>query len=149
MKVVTAVRHTGLVVRDLEKSLLFYRDILGLDTVKRAVEQGDFIDNLVGINGVVLEWVKLRSPDGMLVELLQYQSHPDAGDRPLPLPSNRLGCSHLAFTVNDLAALHLYLIENGYHCNSLPLDSPDGAVKVLYCHDPDGIIVELVEELGT
>lgn len=146
MKVALAIRHTGLVVRDLEKSLIFYRDILGLESVKRAVEKGAFIENVVGIQGVELEWVKLRSPDGMLIELLQYHSHPEIAGEPHPLPSNHLGCSHLAFTVKHLSSLYADLTSRGFHCNSVPQDSPDGCVTVLYCHDPDGIIVELVEE---
>lgn len=146
MNVVLATRHTGIVVRDLGKSLSFYRDILGLEPVKRAVEKGNFIENVVNIRGVELEWVKLKSPDGMLIELLQYHSHPEVAAEPHPLPSNHLGCSHLAFTVSDIKSLYSDLTAKGFHCNSEPQNSPDGCVTVLYCHDPDGIIVELVEE---
>ena len=43
--------------------------------------------------------------------------------------------------------LYTKLCNKGIHCNSEPLIAPDGKAKVLYCHDPDGIILELVEEL--
>ncbi len=143
---ILGTRHTGIVVRDLEISLKFYRDILGLSVWKRAKEEGSFIEKIVGLSGVSLEWVKMQAPDGSLVELLQYHSHPDA--QPFEkTPSNRLGCSHIAFTVDNLEEVYNLLHQHGYHCNSSPQVSPDGKVKVLYSYDPDGIIVELVEEL--
>ena len=99
------IRHTGLVVRDLEKSLSFYCEILGLVIWKRAREEGPFIEELVGIPGVSLEWVKLKTGDDSLVELLQYHSHPD--QKPIVnTASNQLGCSHVAFTVDNLEKVY-------------------------------------------
>ena len=144
------MRHVGLVVRNLETSINFYCSILGLSVYKRYSEPpGEFIDRLTGIKNVSLEWAKLSLPDGGLIELLEYRSHPDpaAGEKPRDFPSNRLGCSHTALTVKDLPALYKKLLENGYRCNSEPLVSPDGKVKILYCHDPDGIILELIENI--
>lgn len=147
---VSRIRHVGLVVRDLEKSMRFYCGVLGLSVYKRYSEpSGEFIDKLTGIKNVSLEWVKLSAPDGGLIELLKYRSHPDpsASEKPADFPSNRLGCSHVALTVRDLASLHKKLLENGHHCNSEPLLAPSGKAKILYCHDPDGIIVELIEDI--
>ncbi len=140
-------RHTGLVVRDLERSLGFYRDLLGLAVWKQAVETGSYIERVVGVPGVTLAWVKLKAPDGSILELLQYLSHPDPTVSPNPQPANRLGCSHVALTVTNLDQIYQNFNQHGVICKSPPQRSPDGAVKVLYCHDPDGIIVELVEEL--
>jgi catechol 2,3-dioxygenase-like lactoylglutathione lyase family enzyme len=141
------IRHSGLVVRDLQDSLNFYKDLLGLTIWKRAQEEGPFIEKLVGLPGVSLEWVKLKTADESIIELLQYHSHPD--QQPFEnAPSNRLGCSHVALTVEDLEKVYNELCDKGFHCNSEPLLSPDGKAKVLYCHDPDGIILELVEEIG-
>jgi len=141
------IRHTGLVVRDLKQSLHFYQDILGLSVWKRAREEGPFIEKLVGIPGVSLEWIKLKTGDDSLVELLQYHSHPD--QTPIKnSTSNQVGCSHVAFTVDNLEKVYRKLCNRGIHCNSEPLISPDGKAKVLYCHDPDGIILELVEEIS-
>jgi len=147
---ISSIRHIGIVVRDLDESLKFYRDTLGLSIYRRHVEKpGQFIDKLVGINNVKLEWVKVIIPKGGLIELLQYHSHPDL-DVPKSqtvFPANRLGCSHVSLTVDDLSQLYDKLIKNGYTCNSKPLLSPDGKAKILYCHDPDGTILELIEDL--
>lgn len=147
MKQILAARHTGLVVRDLETSLAFYRDFLGLELAGRAREEGPYIENLVGIPGAILEWAKLKTPGGHLVELLQYISHP-APDSPEVLGrADRPGCSHLAFTVADIDSLFEALAAAGHKCNHAPQFSPDGKVKVMYAHDPDGIILELVQEI--
>lgn len=147
MKTILAARHTGLVVKDLGLSLAFYRDLLGLELAGRAREEGLYIENLVGIPGAVLEWAKLKTPGGHLVELLQYVSHPSPAEPEELGRANRPGCSHLAFTVADIDALFEALVAAGYKCNHAPQASPDGKVKVMYAHDPDGIILEFVQEL--
>lgn len=143
---VLATRHTGLVVRDLERSLRFYCDFLGLKLWKRLLEEGPYIEQVVGLAGARVEWAKLKAPDGSLLELLQYHSHPDRSLSQI-LPSQMVGCSHVAFTVVALDGLYSRLCQAGFHCNGVPQTSPDGNVRVLYAHDPDGIILELVEEL--
>ena len=89
---IKAVRHTGVVVRDLEKSTEFYC-ALGFVEDNQAIEEGDFIDTVVGLQNVKLEWVKLKAPDGYLLELLQYHSHPEQKEI-AKQRSNQLGCSH-------------------------------------------------------
>ena len=145
---ISSIRHVGFVVNDLDASLKFYQGILGLELYKRFTEEGEFIENLTGIKGVKVEWAKLIIPKGGLIELLQYHSHPDQ-DRSFKAgsPSNRLGCSHAALTVADLDTLHQDLIAAGYTCKSPVLTAPGGKAKILYAHDPDGAILELIEDL--
>ncbi len=148
--IASRIRHTGLVVRDLEVSIKFYCDILGFSIYRRCMEKrGDFIDKLVGFKDVVLESAKLSLPQGGLIELLQYHSHPDQDTfkKPDNFPSNKLGYQHMALTVKDLASLYQKLVQDGYSCNSEPLLSPEGKTKTLYCHDPDGMTIELTEDL--
>ncbi len=122
---------------------------MGLTIYRREEERGEYIDALVGIKNVRVEWVKLNVPNGGLIELLDYHSHPDpaVSGKPEAIPSNRLGSGHIALTVTNLEELYKTLIKNGYECNSKPLLGPTGKTKILYCHDPDGIILELVEDL--
>lgn len=141
-------RHVGLVVRDIERSLRFYQNFFGLTIARQDTETGDFISRLTGVQGAAVQWIKLNIPGGGLLELIQHLSNPDLETtREATLcPTNRLGCSHPAFTVTNLDALYEKLTNNGYSCISPPLDSPDGKVKVLFAYDPDGILLELVEE---
>ena len=82
------VRHTGIVVSDLKKMSKFYES-LGFVEFSSEIETGHFIDSVVNIANVKVEWIKMKSPDGFLLELLQYHSHP------MPLNSE-------AFKSNDL-----------------------------------------------
>ncbi len=142
-----SVRHAGLVVRDLERSLAFYRDIIGLKVRARMMESGAYIERVVGIPGAVLEWAKLECPEGSLVELIEYKKGMCPAEENEKVRADRRGFSHVAFTVRDIEDMYRTLNGRGFHCNNPPEPSPDGLVKVMYCHDPDGIIVELVEEL--
>ncbi len=144
---VVSVRHAGLVVRDLERSLSFYRDIIGLKVRARMTESGEYIEKVVGIPGAVLEWVKLEGSEGALVELIEYKKGMDPAGDPGNTNADRRGFSHVAFTVHDIEEMYGILRARGFHCNNPPERSPDGCVRVMYCHDPDGIIVELVQEL--
>lgn len=139
------VRHTGIVVSDMEKALRFYRDLLCLKVVKDFEEEGDYIDSISGLSGVRLRMIKLRADDGSMVELLQYLSHPrEARDNPQICD---IGCSHIAFTVDDIDKEYARLLASGVRFNCPPHKSPDGYAKVTFCHDPDGTTIELVEVL--
>lgn len=138
-------RHTGLVVRDINASIAFY-EAMGLSVWKRQVEEGPFISGVVGVPDVVIETAKLKASDGTLVELLQYHSHPDSQTFSRAA-SNKLGCSHIAFTVEDLEAACALIVAQGGSVINAPGISPDGNVKVSYCHDLDGILLEMVEEI--
>lgn len=61
--------------------------------------------------------------------------------------SNELGCSHLAYTVHDINISCKKIILGGGSIKNDPVISPNGKVKVAYCHDPEGVLIELVEEL--
>ena len=140
------VRHTGMVVRNLQRMSTFYHN-LGFIDVERAVEEGSFIDQVTGLDNVKVEWIKMRSPDGYLLEMLQYHSHPIRTDI-RNANSNQLGCSHMAFTVFDINSATKKLIALGGSLVNKPALSNDGKVRVVYCHDPEGILIELVEVIN-
>ena len=140
-------RHTGFVVKDLEKFIKFYEGF-GLSLVSRMIEEGDYIDKLVGLNGVKLEWAKLSLLDGSLIELLQYHTHKDLLNKSDVLQlSNRLGCSHIALTVTNIEEAIEYICQSGGAIQNPYQTSPDGNVKVAYCYDMEGNILEIVENL--
>ena len=140
-------RHTGFVVSDLEKFIKFYEGF-GLRLKARMIEEGDYIDNLVGLKNVKLEWAKLSLPDGSLIELLKYHTHNDSlkSDREVQL-SNRVGCSHIALTVKNIDDAIQYICIAGGSIKNKYQISPDGNVKVAYCYDIEGNILEIVQEL--
>jgi catechol 2,3-dioxygenase-like lactoylglutathione lyase family enzyme len=142
---IKAVRHTGVVVRDLEKSAEFYCT-LGFVEDNRAIEEGDFIDTVVGLQNTKLEWVKLKAPDGYLLELLQYHFHPEQREI-TKQKSNQLGCSHLAFSVDNIDSICEKIEKIGGSVVNIPALTSDKKVKVAYCHDNEGNLMEIVEVL--
>jgi len=140
-----AVRHVGIVVVDLDRALGFYRDLLGLTVAREQDEGGDYLARLTGLPGAAARTVKLAAPGGGMVELLRFTSHPAVvGAEPSAAAP---GCSHVAFTVDDLEALYRRLTGAGVRFHAPPAVSPDGGARVAYCRDPEGTIVELVEVL--
>ena len=142
---ISKLRHTGIVVRNLDQSVVFY-EALGFKTWKRELEQGQILETVVDLKNARVETAKLKAPCGALLELLQYHSHPVEMEIS-PQPSNQLGCSHIALTVGSIdKALECVQSCGGSSVNS-PGTSPDGTVRVAYCHDPEGNLLELVEEI--
>jgi len=136
-------RHFGIAVKDMEKSLWFYRDMLGLKIIREMNEYGEYIENMLNIKNVRIHTVKLSVSDGItLIELLEFKSNPtDLSNRKI----YDLGASHIAFTVNDLNECYNLLSSKGIKFNASPQISPDGFAKVCFCYDPDNTPVELVE----
>lgn len=142
---ITAVRHTGLVVADMENSLHFWCDVLGFRVMKRMEEFGPHIDAMMGLIGVRVTTAKLSAPDGSLVELLCFHSHPSQprwDGRPFTT-----GLTHLALTVADLDETCVRLSSEGVTFPAPPQRSPDGTVRVIYATGPEGVLLELVEVL--
>ena len=143
---ISNLRHTGIVVNNLDKCLNFYLS-LGFDEVSREIETGSYIDNLVGLNNVKLECAKLALNENITLELLKYHSHPYENND-LPRMSNRVGCSHIALTVSNILECFNLISQNGGGSINQIQTSPNGKVKVVYCYDPEGNIIEVVEELN-
>jgi catechol 2,3-dioxygenase-like lactoylglutathione lyase family enzyme len=141
-----AIRHFGIVTQDIEKSLAFYRDLLGLEIKRDMQEEGEFIDTILGLKNVQVRTVKMISQSGdTLVELLQYESH--QGKKRENYEIFDLGASHVAFTVENIHEEYKRLREEGVTFTCEPQISPDGKAKVTFCFDPDGVPIELVQEL--
>lgn len=139
------VRHTGIVVNNLQKMSDFYR-ALGFADESQAIETGAFIDQVVRLDSVEVEWHKLRAPDGSLLELLKYHSHPQQLSN-VAANANDIGCSHIALTVDDIDVTLQVIEQQGGKIANPPALAPSGNVRVVYCHDPEGVLLELVEEV--
>lgn len=138
------IRHTGIVVSDLEASLYFYCDLLGFQIAKQMEEAGNYIDNISSLRNIKVTTVKMTSPSGQMIELLKYHSHPTEQKM---REICEIGISHIAFTVDDLDVEYEGLKDKGIQFNSPPQLSPDGYAKVSFCRAPEGTLIELVEVL--
>lgn len=140
---ITAIRHAGLVVVDFEQSLRFWCEVMGFVISRQMEESGPHIDAMMGLTDVRVTTAKLAAPDGNLLELLCFHSHPDK-PRWVGKPHST-GFTHIALTVKDLDET-LHRIERfGAPTPGVPQVSPDGRVRVIYATGPEGVLLELVE----
>jgi catechol 2,3-dioxygenase-like lactoylglutathione lyase family enzyme len=144
----TSVAHTGFTVQDLERSLAFYRDLLGMQVIEQRETSAAYVGQVTGFAGAKLKiaLLKLRPEDLHTLELLQYVSHPG---EPTDRATNRPGNGHLALRVDDLQAWYRRLAAAGVEFRSAaPVPITDGAnagASAVYLRDPDGFTIELVQ----
>ena len=146
MPTITRPHHMGLQVQDLERSLGFYRDVLGFEVVFRWNPREPYIAKLVGYPHVDLHSAILRLPDSdVFLELLEYRNVERA---PVDTSTANPGTAHIAFFVDDLEALYASLTDKGIASVGPPVTptiGPNKGGRAVYMKDPDGIRVELIQ----
>lgn len=136
------LRHTGIVVIDLDESLQFYTQKMGFVISKRMDESGSFIDKILGFDNLNITTVKMTLHEGQMIELLDFKAHKT---KPLSKRINDIGPTHLAFTVSNVDDVYEDFSNDGIEFISVPTISPDGYAKVAFCRAPEGTYIELVE----
>jgi catechol 2,3-dioxygenase-like lactoylglutathione lyase family enzyme len=143
----SGLHHTCYTVSDLDRSVAFYRDLLGCEVVATQEKQGGYLAAIVGYPDAHVRMAHLRVPgDGHLIELFEYLA--PAGEQADVEPRN-VGASHLCFLVDDLPAVYEELRNRGVASFVSPPVEVDTGVNAggygLYLRDPDGITVELFQ----
>jgi catechol 2,3-dioxygenase-like lactoylglutathione lyase family enzyme len=144
-----SLHHTGLTVADLDRSLEFYRDLLGFEVVLEQEKEGGYLGAIVGRPDAHVRMAHVKLPGGdHRLELFQYLR--PQGRRPSEqLEPWQIGPTHICLIVDDLSALHERLRAAGIDSFlSPPVDVDTGANaggKALYLRDPDGALVELFQ----
>jgi len=140
---VIGVRHAGTVVQDMDAMLHFYRDFLGFKVCEDFVDASEYVQAITGVKGAHIHTVNLKAPDGAIIQLQRYRSHPQAVS-----PARAccdVGLNHLAVQVDDIHEVYGVLSNCGVTFTSEPKLSSQGIAIVTACHDPEGNIIELVE----
>ena len=145
------LHHTCYTVSDLDRSVAFYRDLLGCEVLVEQEKEGGYLAAIVGYPDAHVRMAHLRVPGAEhVIELFEYLT--PAGTRADVEPRN-VGASHLCFLVDDLPALYEQLREKGVDSFvSPPVEVDTGVNKggyALYLRDPDGISVELFQPPAT
>ena len=139
---VVGYRHTGIIVKDMEKSLHFYKNILELEEIQAYSDNSDSINTALGLNKASVRMVKLKSKDGNVIELLKYDNHPTEKHN---IPFYNVGICHIAFRVNDIDKIYDKLKKEDIEIISEPLLGSEKIAKVFFCVDPNGVRIELVQ----
>ncbi|HEY8477648.1 MAG TPA: VOC family protein [Chloroflexota bacterium] len=142
----TGVYHTGFTVRNLERSVAFYRDLLGMQLVAERVGDEPYLGAVTGFPGVRIKFAFLAvEGSDHLLELLEYASHPGQPQDPA---TNRPGNGHLCLKVDDIWGFYERLRRHGVAFVSEPTLITAGMHRggyAVYLRDPDGFTVELFQ----
>lgn len=144
---VEALHHTGYTVSDLDRSVAFYRDVLGCEVIATQEKHGGYLAAIVGYPDAHVRMAHLRPPGGdHVLELFEYLA--PGGVRADVEPRN-VGASHLCFLVDDLRAVYESLVTQGTASFVSPPVEVDTGINTgglgVYLRDPDGITVELFQ----
>ena len=140
------LNHTGFVVSNLEKSVAFYRDILGLEQDREMDAASWALSQVVGYDNAHIRAVNLAGAGGHILELIEYVNPtPEQRDATEQRKRATVGAAHLAFIVDDIDKTYEGLVSNGAQRLNPPVDVLPG-LKACYMQDPDGNWIELVED---
>ena len=133
-------------VNDLEKTRDFWINLLGFNLHIEAKEESPYIDELLAIKDPGLTTVKLIDSKGFIIELLKLENYQVENSWAGDLKTT--GLTHIALTVDNLEELVDNLKKQNYQPLSEIKISPNKKVKVVFVRGPEGIMLELVQELN-
>ena len=138
--------NVAIVVDDLKAAIAFFVD-LGLELEAEATVEGQWVDRIVGLDGVRSDIAMLRTPDGHgRLELTKFQSPAAVGAEP-NAPVNRLGMGRIMFAVDDIDAVVARLPFHGATLVGEVVEYED-QYRLCYVRGPEGIVVALAEKLS-
>ena len=140
---VAGIDHFALIVNDLNRSLTFYRDLLGLEVIRILECPPEMrLGEVVGMFGCAARIAHLGMGDSML-ELFEYTS---PRGRAIPTDHRQAdhGWVHIGFTSTDVCADHARLKRKGVRFIGAPVEFRPG-VWICYFYGPDGEVCELRE----
>jgi catechol 2,3-dioxygenase-like lactoylglutathione lyase family enzyme len=144
---ITGFFHAGVTVSDLDRSLAFYRDLLGLEVSMERVFTEPYIFEIVALQPAAMRIAYLKIPQSpVIIELIEFQGIERHSGAARPCDP---GTGHFCLYVVDVDSLHARLAAAGIRSRSTaPVTitaGPNRGSKVVYVSDPDGYLVELFE----
>jgi glyoxylase I family protein len=134
--------HVAISVKDMERALWFYRDLLGFEVDwDREHYTGEALSKVVGLEGADARVVMLKGY-GTRVELFKYLTPP--GEEWGPKRQCDFGLTHFALTVKGIHQIYDRLLKEGVEFHCAPQQLREG-VWGTYMKDPEGVTIELVE----
>ena len=138
--------NVGIVVDDLKAAIAFFVE-LGLELEGEATVEGQWVDRIVGIDGVRSDIAMLRTPDGHgRLELSRFHTPPANTAEP-NAPVNTLGYRRVMFAVTDIEDVLARLQAHGAELVGEVVQYED-SYRLCYIRGPEGIIVALAEPLS-
>ena len=138
--------HVGVVVEDLKAAVAFFIE-LGLELEGETTVEGEWADQLIGLDGVRADIAVVRTPDGHgRVELSKFHTPPAIRAEPENAPSNTLGIRRIMFAVDDIDDVVARLRRHGAELVG-EIAQYEDIYRLCFVRGPEGILVGLAEEL--
>ena len=138
----TSVNHIGLTVADLDESLAFYREVVGMKDVYTDLKMGgEWFDQLTENRGAVIRVAQLEL-EGVNLQLVEYT---EAKGERLPLLHRNVGNPHICLNSTGVAERHAAMSAAGRYKVSPLVTIADTGTRSFYVTDPNGVLVEFIE----
>jgi diaminopimelate decarboxylase len=143
----TGLDHVSVTSEELDRSLAFYCDLLGLHLRARGEAHGASEFEITGIPDASVRWADLELPHGQVLELIEYVNPRGTPSR---ARSNDPGATHISLRVADIDAVHRRLRDANVPVRTNPIELTDPGAwqgsRAFYASDPDGVTVELIQK---
>lgn len=144
---VLATNHTSFTVSDLDRSVAFFRDVLGFEVTSKAPRNPDVVSRVTGIPGTRMMIAYVRGA-GHSLELIQYLGPEEGRGRVRALPCD-VGFAHVAYDVDDIdAAIAASAAHEVRLVGEVAVidQGPNTGGKVAYLQDRDGVTIEYIQK---
>lgn len=139
--------HCGITVTDMEHSLRFYRDGLGLEVYIDRIANHDYLRQVTAVPSTEVRIVYVRIPTmDFSLELLEHRGIERLPSRMRPCDP---GSAHVCLYVDDVDLMNERMTAMGFPSRSgKPVDitaGPFAGARTCFIHDPDGFLIELFQ----
>ena len=137
--------HVGISVINIEKSVQFYTEVMGMEIDYKAYHAGAKASKVVNVDNAELN-ICVMKKGFFKLELIDYgneekkESYYKDQDSP--------GLIHIAFRTSDVDEDYNKIKSMGYEFNSQPMVTRENGPKICYFRGPDNVIIELFEEVN-
>jgi catechol 2,3-dioxygenase-like lactoylglutathione lyase family enzyme len=142
---INRIDHIGINVEDFEAAKEFFID-LGFEVTGEMDMEGELVEKVIGLSNVKDRFAMLKTPGGeACIELIKfYQPLDEKGIQ--PSSANTLGMRHICLNVDDVDGIVAKLDKKGFKLAG-EMQNYQNVYKLCYVRGPEGIILELAEEL--
>ena len=142
---IIGTHHASFTVSNLENTLHFFCDLLGLKASPIEKARGEVPENLLQMPSASLMICFVTTPDNSNIEFIEYLA--PKGDK-IDLKTSNIGVAHIAFEVDDIQKMYDDLAAKGVEFNHPPIWVEAGVLKgwgICYLKGPDGITLEFMQ----
>jgi len=137
--------HVGISVRNLDESVKFYSEVMGMEEGIRVSHKGDTISRVVAVEDTEVDVCYVTKGIHRL-ELIEYKNKDNAKLNTAYQSQDDPGLVHIAFIVDDVDETYQKIKDLGYEFNSPPMVTRENGPKIAFFRGPDNVIIELYQK---